>query len=497
MRTGDAGRPRRMAGAIRAALVLLCAFLLGNSDRIPGTLIFLPGTQPGTADTVEAGGVSACGSCHSASPSREVAISGWWAGSMMAHSARDPVFHAALAVANKYSTLTGENTGEFCIRCHSPTGWLAGRSEDVTAGSLRGTDLDGVQCDYCHRIVDPLDPDSTVPPSLFPVPGYGNGMHVVQASGDVKRGPRDGSAAPHGAVPDSFQSSSSLCGICHDVSNPFLTTGQERIFLAPHAYAPMERTYSEWLMSSFSSEGEAATCQGCHMGNVAGFAASIPSAPERSDVKAHDLTGGNTFVPAILGEFWPGLDTVLLGRGADRARATLRRAASLTGEAVRAPGSVTARIRITNLTGHKLPTGYPEGRRMWLSLTAADSLGRIVYRSAAYDASSAELVADTAARIYEAVHGLTDSAAARYGLPPGPSFHFSLNDTILFDNRIPPRGFTNAGFAGRYGLANTMRARARPRTRGSSGATTTSGTGSGRPRNAKKRRGSARNSGVQ
>jgi len=32
------------------------------------------------------------------------------------------------------------------------------------------------------------------------------------------------------------------------------------------------------------------------------------------------------------------------------------------------------------------------------------------------------------------------------GLPAGVSHHFVLNNTILFDNRIPPIGFTNAAF---------------------------------------------------
>jgi hypothetical protein len=450
MRRHHAGRPPgRIAGALGAAFALSCVFLLGNSDRIAGTLIFLPGTQPGTADTLAEGGVSACAPCHSAAPGREIRIQGEWAGSMMAHAARDPVFYAALAVANKYSAVTGENTGEYCIRCHSPTGWLAARSEDVTGASLRGTDMDGVQCDYCHRVVDPLDPDSTVPPTLFPVPGYGNGMHVVQAAGSPKRGPRFDPAAPHGAVPDSFQSSASLCGICHDVSNPFHTAGQDRITLPPHEYSPLERTYSEWLLSAFSSEGPAGTCQGCHMGPAAGYAASSPSAPWRPDVRAHDLTGGNTFVPRILGAFWEGLDTALLARGAERARATLGRAAEVSGTAVRTPGGVTASVRVTNLTGHKLPTGYPEGRRMWLSIAATDSAGDTLRLSGAYDPDAADLVPDSGARVYEAVHGLSDAAAARYGLSPGPSFHFSLNDTVLFDNRIPPRGFTNAGFAQR------------------------------------------------
>ncbi|MGH2570555.1 MAG: FlgD immunoglobulin-like domain containing protein, partial [bacterium] len=36
--------------------------------------------------------------------------------------------------------------------------------------------------------------------------------------------------------------------------------------------------------------------------------------------------------------------------------------------------------------------------------------------------------------------------AAILSLQAGPSFHFVLNDTVYSDNRIPPRGFTNAGF---------------------------------------------------
>jgi hypothetical protein len=446
VRTGN--RTAWPAWSSTAGLIAACVLLLGNADRLSQSLIFLPGTQPGTADTVSSP-AAACGSCHASGNGREVRIYGEWAGGMMAHAARDPVFYAALAITNKYAAAAGDNTGEYCIRCHSPSGWLAGRSEDVSGRSLRGTDLDGVQCDYCHRLVDPVHPDSTVPASVYPVPGYGNGMHVVQAAGGVVRGPRDGAPAPHPTLADSFQESGSLCGTCHDVSNPFQAGGLDRILLPPHAYAPLERTYSEWLMSSFSSEGSAGTCQGCHMGRVEGYAASTGSAPERDDVRAHDLTGGNTFVPRILPDFWPVLDTAHLGAAIARAEATLKRAAMLSGSAVRGAGGVTAGVRITNLTGHKLPTGYPEGRRMWLTVVATDSAGDTVFSSGVYDTSSAALPGDPFQRVYEAVHGLTDSTAAAHGLSPGPSFHFSLNDTVLFDNRIPPRGFTNAGFASR------------------------------------------------
>ena len=32
-------------------------------------------------------------------------------------------------------------------------------------------------------------------------------------------------------------------------------------------------------------------------------------------------------------------------------------------------------------------------------------------------------------------------------MPPGPSFHFILNNAIISDNRIPPRGYNYAAYA--------------------------------------------------
>ncbi len=440
----------RNAGTYLVAAVLFAAGFSGRQAEPESVLIFLPGSQPGTVDTVSAGGAAACSACHATQPgSREVHIFGDWSGSMMAQSARDPVFYAALAVANKYSVVAGTNTGEYCIRCHSPTGWLAARSEDITARALRGTDLDGVQCEYCHRLADPLNPDSTILPGVFPVPGYGNGMHLVQTSSSPLRGPRDSVIQVHPAIADPFQDKGELCGVCHDVSNPYQTAGSERIDLPPHMYSPLERTYSEWLMSDYPSMGPAGSCQGCHMSPAPGYSTTLLSAPLREDIHAHDLTGGNSFVPRILSRFWSGLDTAALHRGAVRAEETLRRAAALTLTAERSGGAVSATVRVTNLTGHKLPTGYPEGRLMWLTVCATDSVGDTVFISGAYDDLTATLAPDSFLRRYEAVHGLTSSTAAVYGLETGASHHFSVNDTILSDNRIPPKGFTNAGFQSR------------------------------------------------
>ncbi len=358
----------------------------------------------------------------------------------MSQAARDPEFHAALAATNKYRT----GDGEFCIRCHSPMGWLAGHSEDFTGQALEGTDFDGVQCDYCHRSVDPLNPDSSVPFFASPVPGYGNGMHAVQRFTVPKRGPYDSVFAPHLTRVDPFQRSSELCGVCHDVSNP--NYAQDRFTQPPHAYAPLERTYSEWLMSSFAAQGDSGTCQSCHMQDTSGYACVYPAVPYRTNIAQHDLTGGNAFIPLILPDFYDGLDTLALLEGSDRAKATLRRAADLEVSAYRRGDSALAFVNIANLTGHKLPTGYPDGRRMWIDLIARSASGDTLFESGAYDPDSGILRRDPQLKVYEAIHGLTKAAASSFGLAPGPSFHFFLNDTVLSDNRIPPKGFTNLAF---------------------------------------------------
>ncbi len=52
---------------------------------------------------------------------------------------------------------------------------------------------------------------------------------------------------------------------------------------------------------------------------------------------------------------------------------------------------------------------------------------------------------------YEIKLGLTDEHAQEIGRPEiaGEGFHIILNNKVFKDNRIPPRGFTNAAFAAR------------------------------------------------
>ena len=74
-----------------------------------------------------------------------------------------------------------------------------------------------------------------------------------------------------------------------------------------------------------------------------------------------------------------------------------------------------------------------------------DSGGAVMSESGAYDPAVASFTT-TPLKIYEARLGMSSGLAASLGLTAGESFHFVLNNYVVKDNRIPPRGFTNANF---------------------------------------------------
>lgn len=83
---------------------------------------------------------------------------------------------------------------------------------------------------------------------------------------------------------------------------------------------------------------------------------------------------------------------------------------------------------------------------MWLHVRAFDAQGDIVAESGRYDTATHTLIRDADIRVYEAKQGITPEFAAVVGEPAGASFHFILNNTVIKDNRIPPRGYTVAGW---------------------------------------------------
>jgi hypothetical protein len=403
--------------------------------------IVLPGTQPGEIVNWPLIEPSDCASCHGdyvAGLDYEPFDS--WAGSMMANSARDPLFWAAVDIANQ----DVPGSGELCIRCHSPRAWLSGRSSTPDGSAMLGypdeldNDFEGIDCHFCHRMYE--GPDGT--------PFTQNGQYWVDdgtpANEPPRRGPYTNSFAPHPSQRSTYHESSEFCGTCHDLRNPLETLLDDQGIDTGRLF-PEQTTYTEWEQSAFAAEGT--ECQDCHM--VAAevdpaFACSSfnPARPttdpgDDAPVYRHDLAGANTFMLEVLkGEYGEALDrTEELQAGIDRALQSLQSAATieLLTDPVAVDGdSLDFEVTVTNLTGHKLPTGYPEGRRMWIELVVADVLGVPFFVSGEYDDATATLVSDPQLRIYESEHGVQGD---------GPGFHLVLNNRIFTDTRIPPRGF--------------------------------------------------------
>jgi hypothetical protein len=234
------------------------------------------------------------------------------------------------------------------------------------------------------------------------------------------------------------------------------------------------------------------TCQTCHMRPDYGQAAN--QGDLRSDLPLHDQTGFSIWISEAI-EWQSASDTLRLGgpvdaamsaafaQGRARAAAHLGSAASLS--ATQPAGGAEVTVRVTNLTGHKLISGYPEGRRMWLQLKWYDGpggTGTLIAENGAYgpignsvqDLDGApfnvqSILDPSTTRVYQAEPAMTQDWAAALvslGYDPGMvltydrqtnlpditlgelaaegaggmkhTFHFVLNNSVYRDNRIPP-----------------------------------------------------------
>lgn len=436
--------------------------------RVPTTLrdFDMPGTQPLFVSEINDSQV--CGGCHGY---YDQAVEPYFTalGSMMSHASNDPVFRAALDIANA----DAPESGDLCLRCHAPKGWLEGRSTPTDGSQLTFMDTVGVNCDVCHRMVDPvyqagISPieDASILAELDEIPQvFSSAQYVIDPDNTRRRGPFADHVAPHGVIVSPFHQESAFCGTCHDVSNPVFVRNPDGTYspngfdepaasFGAHQIGAVERTYSEWFYSAYNTpKGVYApdlggnkeyvrTCQDCHMRDVTGAGCFYPDAPIRDDLPLHDLTGGSTWLPPILEWVDAKVNTEALIAGAERARRMLQLAAEL--DATQAAGRLV--VTVTNRTGHKLPTGYPEGRRMWLNVRFYDRHGQLVGESGAYDYYQAVLLEDPELKVYEAKPVIGENIADIVGLPANTEFHFVLNNKWLKDNRIPPLGFTNADY---------------------------------------------------
>ena len=336
-----------------------------------------------------------CAGCHGT-------IYNEWKDSIMASSWDDPIYRALLA---KASAATDGKVDKLCIGCHTPMGLT---TDSVSATGNDKVHISGIGCDDCH--------------SISASTGLGNGSYVLtpkKFGRPLKFGPRKDASSPyHDTAYSELHTKSEFCSTCHNVTHPF-----NRM--------PVERTYDEWRDSPYASAG--IQCQDCHMTPDPGVTKNPGKAavmgPEREHVYSHRFTGANMTLHKHFGQ----------DEMAERALKLLQSAATIEfltlPEGLQPGASATVHVRVTNVgAGHKLPTGFPEGREVWIDFVVKDNTGEEVYRLGAVEDGHTEAG--------------THSFKATLGDPDGNVVEFAVweADRVLSDTRILPMGYSDARF---------------------------------------------------
>lgn len=300
-----------------------------------------------------------------------------WRSSMMGLAARDPFYLAVFAEELEYATdkAAVEKT---CTRCHAPAGSeeLAVEGghltfEELTSGTSPAAILgrSGVTCTLCHQIAATNLGDERSFSGNFTV-GY---QRLVYGPYSNPTGELMSLIANFTPTQGTHVQKSELCATCHTVIVGDVVE---------------QATYLEWRSSSFKST---LTCQSCHvptideLGNpITTQVAGVDNLLVRTPVGRHVFVGGNAYMLELMAD---AVDWLGAKVSADELRAAARGSVDHLETAAALQITKTAdgfSVRVTNQTGHKLPTGYPS-RRIWLHVTI-EQAGTVIYESGRVDA---------------------------------------------------------------------------------------------------------------
>lgn len=394
-----------------------------------------------------------CMACHdriTTADGEDVSFGSLWRASIMANSARDPYWQAAVRrEVTDHPRVTAEIEDE-CSRCHMPMANERARAAGEHGRVFENLDdplaTDGVACSVCHQIT----------PARFGDASSFNGGFVIESKSwpqmfgpfDVEPPQTSLMRSALGVLPargDHIRRSE-MCATCHTLytQNP-----------ETKSRFPEQVPYLEWLQSEFRDRQ---SCQDCHMPAVPGPQPISSVAPQpREHLSRHDFRGANFFMLGMLDRHRAELSVTAPSSSLAVAQMITRRfleeaSARVTVTAQREGNVLTADVAIENLTGHKLPTAYPS-RRAWLHVVVRDANGRTIFESGKLrsDGSIEGNDNDADARTFERHHTEIRSPSdvqiyePILGTARGEVTTGLLSTTqYLKDNRILPRGFDKA-----------------------------------------------------
>ena len=461
---------RRLTPPIAASSVWLvaCLFTTLTADS-PRTLPGATAPPQAAPDVGMFAPSSECLACHNnlVAPSGEdVSIGASWRSSMMANSARDPYVLASVRREVADHPGRAADIEDECAACHAPAAQKVAHAAGgkaqifahvarVAAGTQSVMDdiaVDGVSCTVCHQIApDRLGTRESYNGNFVVAPSRPDGRRRAFGPFEVDAGRRrlmhsvtrfEQEQAPH-------IRESQLCASCHTLITEALGPDGRVI-----GSLPEQMNYQEWRHSSFFGEGR--SCQSCHMPPAEGpVRVSSVLGDYRDRLARHTFVGGNAFMLRMMSRYRSELGIEATPAELEAtARATIRQLEQSTAtvaldRSVFSGGTLAFDVVVTNLTGHKFPTGYPS-RRAWLHVTVRDAAGAVVFESGGvtntgsivgndndqssttYEPHHEEIATADAVQIYESIMG-TPAGLPTTGLLQATQY--------LKDNRLLPRGF--------------------------------------------------------
>jgi len=370
-----------------------------------------------------------------------------WRTSMMANSAKDPYWRAKVSHEISINPAHQQEIESLCTKCHAPMGRFAAQAAGQDHYSIAemledSTALDGVSCLACHK--QSPQPEValhtgqlTFSPNLIAYGPYIDALITPMALSS-------GYTPEHGA----HINDSKLCAACHSlVTQTVDLTGQ------PTGSEFVEQaTWHEWLNSDYAVENT--TCQSCHIPRLPKTNVVIAAGydtPPRFPFGQHELVGGNALMLRLMKENKDQLGIVADDLAYDETISKTidqlqnHSVTVLVNNEGRDADSLYFNVFMTNLTGHKLPSGYP-ARRMSLFVTVRDENNNVIFQSGGFNADQTVIGEDASfephythireenqVQIYEMVMG--DINGNRTTILERGAMH-------LKDNRLVPRGFS-------------------------------------------------------
>ena len=389
---------------------------------------------------------------------------------MMANAAKDPLWQAKVSSEVLRNPALQAVIEEKCATCHMPMAKTQAKvlgtpvkilGEDGFLNEnhpLHALAMDGVSCAACHQISDT---------NLGQQASFSGGYSIDTSTNSPDRLIYGPFAAPFtnqmrsnlGFTPveGAHTTQSGLCGTCHNLETPYVDAAGTVMGTFPE-----QMTYLEWEHSQFNSpEPEGRECQECHMpaanggvvlSNRGGSGLNLPA---RSPFARHHFVGGNEFMLKLMAA---NLDELKLTASTQQIEDTRIRlisqmqsaTASLSVTGMRADkGALDLGFLVTNLAGHKFPSGFPS-RRTWIHFSVTDGSGESIFESGRPDdlgrieGNDADFVpggcephyrvvsSPQQVQIYESVMENTDGEVT-YTLLRGAAYRK--------DNRLLPKGF--------------------------------------------------------